>query len=70
MENLQKRISFEVVTSRKVTFKPDCKARNLRVHRYSVRIWLVFHMVKPVLAMNRPIQVGFCYSRPFKIYHV
>ena len=39
LENLRKRINFEVVTSRKVA---KLQSRVLSVQRYSVRIWLVF----------------------------
>ena len=58
MENLQKRISFEVVTSRKVTFKRIAKPKfkGAQIFREDL---VGVHMVKPVLVMNRPIQVGF-----------
>ena len=58
MENLRKRINFEVVTSRKVELK--------RIARPSVKRAKIFredlvgvHIAKPVLVINRPIQVGF-----------
>ena len=52
MENLRNGINFEVVTSRKVALK--------RIVKPDFREDLVsIHMIKSVLVMNRPIQVGF-----------
>ena len=58
MGNLRKRINFEVVTSRKDALKRIAKPnfKRLKILREDL---IGFHMVKPVLVMNRPIQVGF-----------
>ena len=58
MENLRKRIIFEVVTSRKVSLKRIAKPNSKRVKIFREDL-VGIHMVKPVLVMNRPIQVGF-----------
>ena len=58
MENLRKRINFEVVTSRKVTLKRIAKPNFQRAKIFRENL-VGIHMVKPVLVMNRPIQVGF-----------
>ena len=58
MENLRKRINFEVVTSRKVALKRIAKPNFKRVKIFREDL-VGIHMVKPVLGMNRPIQVGF-----------
>ena len=53
MENLRKRINFEVVTSRKIALimiaKPNFKRAKI------FREDLVVHIAKPVLLMNRPV---------------
>ena len=56
MENLRKRISFEVVTSRtlKRIAKPNFK--RAKIFREDL---VGIHMTKAVLVLNRPIQVGF-----------
>ena len=54
MENLRKRINFEVVTSRKVALKRITWPNFKRVKIFREDLVGV-HMVKPVLAMNRPI---------------
>ena len=58
MENLRKRINFEVVTSREIALKrfarPNCnRAKIFREDLVGI------HMTEAVLVMNRPIQVGF-----------
>ena len=53
MENLRKRINFEVVTSRKIALKRIVRPNFMREDLVGV------HMAKPVLVINRPIQVGF-----------
>ena len=58
MENLRKWINFEVVTSRKVALKRIAKP-NFKCVKIFREDLVGIHMVKPVLAMNRPIQVGF-----------
>ena len=58
MENLKKRINFDVVTSRKVALKRIAKPnfKSVKIFREDL---VGIHMVKPILVMNRPIQVGF-----------
>ena len=58
MENLRKWINFEVVTSRKVALKRIAKPNFKRVKILREDL-IDIHMVKPVLVMNRLIQVGF-----------
>ena len=58
MENLRKLINFEVVTSRKVSSKRITKPNFKRIKIFREDL-VGIHMVKPVLVMNRPIQVGF-----------
>ena len=58
MENLRKRINFEVVTSRNVALKRIAKPNFKRVKIFREDL-IGIHMVKPVLVMNRSIQVGF-----------
>ena len=58
MENLRKRINFEVVTSRKVALKRSAKPNFQRAKVFREDLVGV-HMANPVLMMNRPIQVGF-----------
>ena len=53
MENLRKRINFEVVTSRKVALKRIAKPNFQRAKIFRDLL------AKPVLVMNRPIQIGF-----------
>ena len=56
MENLRKRIILEVVTSRKVALKQIAKPNFQRAKIFRE---IDIHMAKPVLVMNRPIQIGF-----------
>ena len=58
MENLQRRINFQVVTSRKValTWIVTPNFQRTKIFREDL---VGIHMAKPVLVMNRPIQVGF-----------
>ena len=58
MVNLRKRINFEVVTSRKVALKRIAKPNFQRAKIFRENL-VGIHRVKPVLVMNRPIQVGF-----------
>ena len=58
MGNLRKRINFELVISRKVSLKQIAKPNFKRVKIFREDLFGI-HMVKPVLVMNRPIQVGF-----------
>ena len=58
MENLWKRINFEVVTSRKIALKRITKPSFKRAKIFRENLVGV-HMTKPVLVINRPIQVGF-----------
>ena len=58
MENLRKRINFEVVTLRKIALKRIAKPNFKRVKVFREDLVGV-HMTKPVLVLNRPIQVGF-----------
>ena len=63
------RISGNGVTSRKVALKRIAKPNFKRVKIF--REYLVgIHMVKPVLAMNRPIQVEFAILDLSKVSHV
>ncbi len=58
MENLRKRINFEIVTSRKIALKRIAKPNFKRAKRFREDL-VGIHMTKPVLVLNRPIQVGF-----------
>ena len=58
MENLRERINFGVVTSGKVALKRIAKPNSKRAKIFREDL-VGIHMVKPVLVMNRPIQVGF-----------
>ena len=58
MENLRKRINFEVVTSRKIALKRIAKPNFQRAKKFREDL-VGIHMSKPVLTLNRPIQVGF-----------
>ena len=58
MQNLRKRISFEIVTSRKIALKKISKPNFKRVEKFKDDM-LGLHFTKPVLKLNRPIQVGF-----------
>ena len=58
MENLRKRINFEVITSRKITLKRIAKPSFKRAQIFRDDL-IGVHMAKPVLVMNRLIQVGF-----------
>ena len=58
MENPRKRINFEVVTSRKVSLKRIARPNFQRAKIFR-EDFVSIHMAKPVLVMNRPIQVGF-----------
>ena len=58
MENLRKWISFEVVTSREVALKRIARPNFKRAKIFGEDLVGV-HMAKPVLVLNRPIQVGF-----------
>ena len=58
MDNLWKRINFEIVTSRKVALKRIAKP-NFQREKIFHEDLVGIHMAKPVLVMNRPIQVGF-----------
>ena len=58
MENLCKRIDFEVVTSRKTALKRIAKP-NFKTAKTFREDLVGIHMAKPVLVLNRPIQVGF-----------
>ena len=58
MENLRKRIDFEVVTSRKIALKRIAKPNFKRAKRFREDL-IGIHTTKPVLVLNRPIQVGF-----------
>ena len=58
MEILRKRINFEVVTPRKVPSKRITKPNFKRVKIFHEDLDGI-HIIKPVLVMNRPIQVGF-----------
>ena len=58
MENLRKRIDFEVVTSRKIALKRIAKPNFKHAKRFREDL-VGIHTTKPVLKLNRPIQVGF-----------
>ena len=58
MENLRKRISFEVVTSRKIALKRIARPNFMRTKIFRKDL-VGIHMAKSDLVMNRPIQVGF-----------
>ena len=58
MENLRKRINFEIVTSRNIALKKISKPNFNRVKKFRDDM-LGLHFTKPVLKLNRPIQVGF-----------
>ena len=58
MENLQKRISVRLVNNAedfiKYTSKPTCIT-----HKIFGKNYAAIHEIKPVLALNKPIYVGF-----------
>ena len=58
----------EIETSRKIALKRIAKP-NFKHSKIFREDLVGIHMAKPVLVMNRPIQVGY-HSRPFKISHV
>ena len=58
MENLRKRINFELVTSRKVALKRIAGPNFQRAKIFREDL-VGIHMAKPVLVTNRPIQVRF-----------
>ena len=58
MENLRKRFNFEVVTSRKSALKWIARPNFQRAKIFREDL-VGIHMARPVLVMNRPIQVGF-----------
>ena len=58
MENLRKRIHFEVVTSREIALKRIARPNFKRANIFREDL-VGIHISKPVLVMNRPIQVGY-----------
>ena len=58
MENLRKQINFEIVTSRKIALKRIARPNFQRAIEFREDLVGV-HMAKPLLVLNRPIQVGF-----------
>ena len=58
MENLRKRINFEIVTSRKLALKRIAKP-NFKRMKIFLEDLVGIHMTKPVLVLNQPIQIGF-----------
>ena len=58
MDNLRKRMNFEVVRSRKVALKRIARPNFKRAKIFREDL-VGIHMAKSVLMMNRPIQVGF-----------
>ena len=57
-ENIRKHINFEIVTSRKAALKRIAKPyfKSGKIFRHDL---VGFHMLRPVIELNRPIQVGF-----------
>ena len=58
MENLRKRINFEIITSRKLALKRIAKSNFKRAKIFWEDL-VGIHMAESVLVLNRPIQVGF-----------
>ena len=58
MENLRKRIAFEIVTSKVIALKKTAKPNFKRAKKFREDM-VGLHFIKPVLKLNRPIQVGF-----------
>ena len=58
MENFRKRINFEMVTPRKAALKQIARPNFQRAKIFREDL-VCIHMAKPVLVMNRPIQVEF-----------
>ena len=58
MENIRKRINFEVVTSRKIALKRIAKPNFQRIKTFREDLVRI-HMSRPMLKLDRPIQVGF-----------
>ena len=58
MENLRKRIDFDIVTSRKMALKRIAKPNFKTAKRFREDL-VGIHLLKPTLVLNRPIQVGF-----------
>ena len=58
MEYLGKRIDFEVVTSKKMALERIAK-QNFKCVKIFHKDLFGIHMMKPVMVLNHPIQVGF-----------
>jgi len=58
MENLRKRIDFELVTSKKIALKRIAKPSFQRAKRFNEDL-VGIHCAKQKLVLNRPIQAGF-----------
>ena len=57
-ENIRKHINFELVTSKKIARKRIAKPyfKSAKIFRHDL---VGLHMLRPVIELNRPIQVGF-----------
>ena len=58
MENLQKRINVRLVNNKKKFLKYTSRPTHI-THKISVKNYAAIHEIKPVLALNKPIYVGF-----------
>ena len=58
MENLRKRMNFEVVISRRIALKRITKPNLKRAKLFREDLFDI-HMTKPVFVLNPPIQLGF-----------
>jgi len=58
MENLRKRVDIELVQTKKIALKRIAKPNFKRAKRFRDDL-VAIHVAKPVLVLNRPIQVGF-----------
>ena len=57
-ENIRNHINFEIVTSRKVALRRIAKPYFKRAKKFRHNL-VGLHMQRPILELNRPIQVGF-----------
>ena len=68
MENRRKRIDFEVVTPRQIALKRIAKPNFKRAKIFCEDLVSIY-MTKPVLILNRPIQIGFAVLSKYHMYN-
>ena len=67
MENLRNRVDIELVQSRKMALKRFAKPNFKRAKKFRENL-VAIHVAKPVLVLNRPIQVGFAILELSKVH--